>query len=86
MKYLEILKLVVSILPLLINLIQAAEAAFPASGQGAAKLDMVRAVLQQSYDFSNDKIAKFEDVWPAIQNIVATIVSTYNALGNFKKA
>lgn len=79
------IKLILQILPLIIDTIKAIEAAIPESGAGKAKLDIVRVALQSAYDASNDVIGKFDTIWPMIQNTVGAVVSTFNALGSFKK-
>ena len=45
MQYLAIVKLVLSLLPLIIDVVKAVEAAMPASGQGANKLEIRKSVV-----------------------------------------
>lgn len=85
MKFLSILKLVVSILPLLIDAIKAVEDAIPGAGKGEAKLAAVRSAMESSYKVSTDVQASFEEVWPVMENTVGGIVKGFNAAGVFKK-
>jgi hypothetical protein len=85
MKFLSILKLVVSILPLLIDAIKAIEEAIPGTGKGEAKLAAVRGVVESTYKVSTDVQPAFEQLWPVIQKTVGGIVDGFNAAGVFKK-
>ncbi|MGJ0515157.1 MAG: hypothetical protein ACR65O_05320 [Methylomicrobium sp.] len=85
MKFLSILKLVVSILPLLIDAIKSVEDAIPGVGKGEAKLAAVRSAMESSYKVSTDVQASFEEVWPVMENTVGGIVKGFNAAGVFKK-
>jgi hypothetical protein len=84
-KFLSILKLIVSILPLLIDAIKAVEEAIPGVGKGEAKLAAVRSVMESSYQISTDVQADFQEVWPVMENTVGGIVKGFNAAGVFKK-
>jgi len=85
MKYLQALKLIMSMLPLLIEAIKAAEEAIPGQGKGEAKLAMIRAVLESAYSISTDVQAKFDDVWPALKTTIGAVVASLNTAGVFKK-
>ena len=85
MQYLAIIKLVLSLLPLIIDAVKAIESAFPASGQGAAKLALIKETIQQAYDAGNGAVAKFDEVWPTLQKTVASVVAFMNSTGAFKK-
>lgn len=85
MQYLSIIKLVLSLLPLIIDVVKAVETAMPASGQGANKLALVHDVLQEAYNAGTGAVAKFEDVWPVLQNTVTSVVTFFNTTGLFKK-
>lgn len=84
--FLNILRVVVALIPLVTDLVRQIEAAIPQSGQGAAKLEMVRQMLQSTYDKANDATVAFEQIWPTVQSLVASLVTIYNNLGLFKKA
>ena len=85
MKFLEILKLVLTVLPLIIDVIKAVEAAIPGEGKGEQKLAIVRAAFESAYKFGDSAFGKFEETWPIITNVISTIVSTFNNIGIFKK-
>lgn len=85
MQYLTLIRLVLTLLPVIIDAVKAIEAAYPASGQGALKLDLVRGVLEGAYNAGSGAVAKFDDLWPALQSTIASIVSFMNASGMFKK-
>ena len=85
MQFLTILKLIIAILPLLIDAIRAIEDAIPGQGKGEAKLSAVRTVVESAYGVSNDVVPKFETLWPAMQKVVSGLVSSFNSSGDFKK-
>lgn len=85
MQFLTILKLIITILPLLIDAIRAIEAAIPGQGKGEAKLAAVRSVVESAYGVSTDVVPKFETIWPAMQKTVGGLVSSFNSAGDFKK-
>lgn len=85
MNFLTTIKLVLSLLPVIIDAVKAIEAALPAGGQGAAKLDAIRAMLQSAYSVASDATASFESVWPAISGTVSAVVSLFNKAGVFSK-
>jgi hypothetical protein len=85
MQFLTILKLIISILPLLIDTIKLIEAAIPGKGQGEVKLGAVRSVVESSYDVANESLPVFETLWPALAKTVSGLVSAFNSAGEFKK-
>jgi hypothetical protein len=85
MKFVEIARIVIALLPVLIKAIQAAEEALPGKGKGEMKLAMIRGVLEAAYAAASDAEATFDQIWPAIQKAVAAIVSAFNTAGVFKK-
>lgn len=85
MQYLTLIRLVLTLLPVIIDAVKAIEAAYPASGQGALKLDLVRGVLEGAYNAGSGAAAKFEDLWPALQSTIGSVVSFMNSAGMFKK-
>jgi len=81
MNFLTIIKTVVSLFPLIIQAINAIEAAFPQSGKGAQKLDLLKQVLAGSAEVSEDlDKGQFDQVWPAIAKTVGAVVSLGKAL------
>ena len=86
MKVLEAMKIILSLLPAIIEAVKSIEAAFPNSGKGAEKMALVRATLQAAYESAVDKLGKFEDLWVIIQPVITAVVSFANSVGLFKKS
>lgn len=84
MPLLSILKTILSLFPLIIQTVQAVEAAFPAAGQGSAKLDAVKNTIASAYSIASNAEHTFEAIWPALSSVVSTIVSLANTVGAFK--
>lgn len=80
MKFIEIAKLILSLLPVLIQAIKAAEEAIPGEGKGEAKLALIRAVLEAAHGTASDSIGQFAVIWPTIQKTIGTVVATLNSL------
>lgn len=85
MQFIEILKLVVSLLPILIDAINTIEQAIPGKGNGQIKLDAIKNIIENTYSASNDISIKLEKLWPTIQNIISGIVTAFNTSSVFKK-
>ncbi len=81
--FIAILKVIIALLPLLGQLIQAVESAMPASGQGAAKLAMVREMLQKAYETMGTAQVSFASVWPMLEPVIASLVTMYKNSGIF---
>lgn len=84
MQFITILKLIISLMPLVIDAVKIAEKAFPIAGTGKEKLATVQATLEASYQISSDAAISFNKVWPALKNTIAAIVAGFNAAGIFK--
>ena len=80
MNFMTIIKLVITLLPLLKAAVDAAEDAFPQPGMGSHKLEMVRHALETAIEFSNSQAGTFSIVWPILQSMIATIVKAKKAL------
>lgn len=78
-------KLVLSLLPLILDVVKAVEVALPQAGQGAQKLALVRTTLQAAFTVAGDAVASFEQVWPALEKTVGAVVGLFNSTGVFKK-
>lgn len=74
----EVLKLVINLLPLLIQLIRAVESAIPEAGKGGEKLALVRSILE-TVD------TNIPPIWPAIEKVIGAIVGAFNKTGVFAK-
>lgn len=85
MSYLAYIKLILSLLPLILEVVSAIEKSLPQSGQGAAKLALVKNAIQAAYDASKDATAKFDEIWPTIQKVVESTVALFNTTGKFLK-
>jgi hypothetical protein len=81
MNFIEVFKLIVSILPMLIEAIKTVEAAVPGQGNGEQKLAVVRSVLESSYEVAGN--INFESVWDSIRKVVNALVSVFNKTGVF---
>lgn len=75
---LETIKLVLSLLPIIIQAVRQLEELFPESDRGAMKLDLIRRTIQNVYDISDNTL-------PLIEKMVNTIVDIFNKFGIFKK-
>ena len=78
MTIIETIKLILSLLPTIIQVIKQLEALFPESGQGQLKLQLVIKSLEQISGFSKDLI-------PTIEKVISTVVSIFNSFGLFTK-
>jgi hypothetical protein len=85
MKFLAILKAVISLLPLIIDGIKALEEAIPGQGKGEQRLAALRGILESTFAVATDLGVTFGDVWPAIEKTVGTLVKVFNDSGIFKK-
>lgn len=85
MQFFEIAKLVIGLFPLLIQAVQAVEAAIPVSGNGQQKLELIKSIIQSSYESSNKVMVTFEQLWTPLSSVVKSIVTAFNASGIFKK-
>jgi hypothetical protein len=80
-----IIKLVLSLVPVILETVKAVEAALPQSGQGAAKLALVRTTVHAAFDVAGNAVATFEQVWPALEKTIGAVVGLFNTTGVFKK-
>ena len=86
MQFINVLKTILSLLPLLIQAIQLLEQAVPDSKNGTAKLEALREIVSSAYTVSTDVTASFESIWPTIQKSVAALVGLFNTVGKFTKS
>ena len=83
MNYLQILKLIVQILPLVIDTVKAVEAAIPQAGMGSAKLEAAKGIIMSVEAIADDVDSKnFES---ALDRAIAMVVALLNRTGVFKK-
>lgn len=83
---LNILRTVLTLLPLLIDAVRAIEAAMPQSGLGAAKLGVIRSTLEAAFSVAKDASVTFDQVWPVLETAVGAVVGVFNKVGIFNKA
>lgn len=81
MKFLELLKLLVQLTPLVIEAIRVVESEIPGEGKGAQKLDLVRAMLESAYKAASDISQSFESIWPALKSVIDQMVAVFNKTG-----
>lgn len=79
MDFLKSYKIVLDMMPIIIDLIKKAEEMFPEKGTGKAKLQMVRFELSKIYDYGH-KIP-FETIWPKINKTIDFLVSVFKKTG-----
>jgi hypothetical protein len=84
--FIALAKTVLSLLPVIIQAVQAVEAALPAQGQGAAKLELVKSTLQAAFATATDAVGTFEGLWSTLQPVVSSVVAFMNSTGIFKKS
>jgi len=70
--------LVLKLLPLIIEVVKAIEAAIPGSSQGEAKLALVRGALEVADSSINNSL-------PTIEKVITLVVSLFNKTGTFTK-
>lgn len=70
--------MIIKLIPVIIELLKAIEAAIPEQGQGAAKLQAVRQILELTD-------SSIKEVWPMVQGVIEVLVKTFNTTGVFKK-
>lgn len=74
----ETVKIIVQLIPLILQLVKAVEDNIPEGGKGKDKLAFIRNVLTDAYP-------QISDMWSIIEKIIASTVALYNATGVFKK-
>jgi hypothetical protein len=84
--FLIIMQVLGQLLPIIVQTIKSVEEVLPGSGQGPAKLSMVKTMLQNAVTAAGQMEVTFEQLWPAMQSVITILVAAYNATGAFKKA
>lgn len=83
---LSIIKLILALLPSIIDAVRAIESALPVSNQGALKLALLRDTLQAGWSVANDAVTTFDAAWPAIEKTISAVVGLFNRTGAFVKS
>lgn len=84
-KLIAVAKAVAVLWPLAIQFVEQVELLLPESGNGAAKLQMVKTWLKAAYESIEGLSTTFDDVWPTIERLIEALVASLNSLGLFKK-
>ncbi|MDQ5880153.1 MAG: hypothetical protein QG638_2890 [Pseudomonadota bacterium] len=84
-KVILVIKIVAALWASVIALIKQAEEMLPEQGQGAQKLAIVRAALEAAFQTFKDLEVRFEEVWPTLAAMIASVVAVFNSRGVFKK-
>lgn len=84
-QFLLIMQALNAMMPTVIATVKAIEDALPVSGQGQAKLEMVRSVLSAAYAQVQSVQVAFDQVWPVLSAFIGALVTVYNTAGVFKK-
>lgn len=85
-KFLDILKVVAALIPLIKQLIRDVEELIPESGRGAEKLTIVRELLEAAFDALEDVPVVFSEVWPFLERLIGKFVDLLNRIGEFRKS
>lgn len=78
-------KLVLSLLPAILEAVRAIEQALPEGGLGQQKLALIRQAVVGAAEATGDSLKAVEQAWPAIQSTVGAVVGLFNTVGAFKK-
>lgn len=74
----ETIKIILNLLPLVIQIVQQLESLFPENGQGRLKFELIVKTIQNTYDVSDKTL-------PIIEKMVNVVVDVFNQFGVFKK-
>jgi len=80
LQFLEILKLALSLLPIVHDAVAQVELLFPQGGNGAKKLDMVKGIIEQAMSVTGAASGAFSSVWPVLETAISGIVSLKKAV------
>jgi hypothetical protein len=83
--FITLAKAILLLFPAIIAAVQALEGALPQSGQGAAKLEAIKKILEAAYSAAGETMHTFEQIWPMLSGAVGTIVTLFNGAGLFNK-
>lgn len=81
MKWLQVARAVLMLMPVLIAAIRAVEEAIPGEGKGEQKLAQIRGVLESAHDSMSKSVVSFEDIWPVLETAIKNLVTAFNAAG-----
>ena len=72
------IKLIIQLIPYILELIKVVEAQIPEKGQGKAKLAFIKNVLEETMPDVNN-------IWGMVEKIISSAVTLYNTTGVFNK-
>lgn len=84
-KFLNLFVLLSQLFPAVLTFIRELENAFPQSGQGAAKLQIIREMLEKAFAAVGDVGIKWVEIWPMLNALIERVIALANTLGVFKK-
>jgi len=74
----ETVKIVIQLIPLILQLVKAVEENIPEGGKGKDKLEFIQNVLTETYP-------QISNIWTTIEKVINSSVALFNATGVFKK-
>lgn len=74
----ETVKIVIQLIPLILQLVKAVEENIPEGGKGKDKLEFIQNVLTETYP-------QIANIWTTIEKVINSAVALFNATGVFKK-
>lgn len=80
----NVMSIVTKLLPDTIKFVQTVEEVVPAKGQGAAKLEVLKGMLQGTFSTIQQAEVTFEQVWPSLSGTVTGLVKLFKLTGLFK--
>lgn len=83
MNFFAIAKFLFSMLPMIIDGVKAAEAAFPNAGQGSSKLGTVLSVIEAAHAAAPELQAQYAQIKPIATDMVNGVVQVLNKTGVF---
>lgn len=78
------IKLLVQLLPILIEAIKVIEEAIPGTGAGEQKLSVVRSIFESVYETLPDIEVPLDTLWRTVQSLTSRLVFVFNSTGVFK--
>jgi len=83
--FIAIARLIISLIPMTMELIKAIEEAIPGRGKGEEKLGLVRDVLEEMFEPVQGVVDTFEALWTKMSPVIGIIVKRFNNTGTFEK-
>lgn len=78
------MKIVLTLLPVVIDAIKMIERELPEAGQGQKKLAIVRDMIETAFQSLGTVEVTFQQVWPTIEKTISNLVSAFKDNGTFK--